>query len=77
MFNVITSQKKVSNKIVEIHLTDIRQVLWRRFQLIDCACEVFTNANLSYFFFFECPEDARPERGRLLPGSVGFYYSFS
>lgn len=48
----ITDEYYISTKFIEIETQSITHMLWRRYQLINCACEIFTNCGDSYFFVF-------------------------
>ncbi|EAY03298.1 Beige/BEACH domain containing protein [Trichomonas vaginalis G3] len=49
----ISDEKYDSRKFVEIETSSINHMLWRRFQLVNCACEIFTSNLISYFFIFD------------------------
>ena len=45
-----------STSFIEINTSSIMHLLWRRYQLIDRACEIMTNLNKSYFLIFTSNE---------------------
>ena len=55
--NLISQTRVTKPKIAELALASISHVLWRRYQLIDCAVEIFTNVEPTIFLVFQSTKE--------------------
>ena len=52
-YNNANTNAPQKSKIAELSFADISQILWRRYQAIDCAIEIFTEPGPAIFLVFQ------------------------